>query len=350
MCRIFVFDWIWQQNNAYPIFFQITLKAVVYEETFALRLDSISPSFSEDSGSDEFVSLDGYGQDEFNFQTKQSVSAWSQSFQEKHTPEVYKEFTHVKFGNICVSDYSLGNIIFRINMILKKTNVCYEYDPREFKWDCYMFSLGRYCKFGIKIFVDPRIEQIAYIIDINKTHDPSFIYRPFLTKFNKYFKSIETIPRYIKSVDYRFLTFETNSGAVISELEPIYKMSIEEMSGTRSKSESLDGMDFLVEILEFSSLHKHAIESGIHFKLCYLLMELEYESEPRYEIVDTILYMCWLLSMDWAGKIALSKCKFLVEFLDKKIHQDLHPFETYTLELAHLIKNNLQFIQTIQCE
>jgi len=245
-----------------------------------------------------------------------------------------------------VSDYTLGNIIFRIDLILKRTNISNQFNPREFKWDCYMFSLGRYCKFEIKIFVDPRETlQSGYIIDINKTHDPSFIYRPFLTKFNKYFKSIESIPRFVKSVDYNFSSFGNDGGG---GLEPIYKMSIDEMSGTRSKSETLDGIDFLVEILEFNSLHQHAINSGIHFKLCYLLMELEYELEPRYEVVDTILYMCWLLSMNWTGKLALGKCKFLIEFLNKKIYQDLHPFQTYTLELAHLIMNNLESIKVIQ--
>jgi hypothetical protein len=52
--------------------------------------------------------------------------------------------------------------------------------------------------------------------------------------------------------------------------------------------------------------------------------------------------MCWLLSMDWSGRLALGKCSFLIDFLNKKIHQDLRPFETYTLELAHLIMKNLE--------
>lgn len=293
-------------------------------------MSPISSSFSDDSGSDEFVSL----------------GEFSPTHLTKPSPQVYQAFNQVKFGNICVSDYSLGNIIFRINLILKKTNISYQYVPEEFMWSCYMFVLGRYCKFQIKVFVDLRVgqpTQPSYIIDINKTHDPSFIYRPFLTKFNKYFKSIDSIPRLVKSVDYSFSTFAISNGC---GLETIYRMSIEEMSGTRSKSESLDGIDFLVEILEYSSLHQHAINSGIHFKLCYLLMELEYELEPKYEIVDTILYMCWLLSMDWVGRMALTKCRFLLEFLDKKIHQDLHPFETYTLELAHLIMGNLQSVKT----
>jgi len=196
--------------------------------------------------------------------------------------------------------------------------------------------MGRYCKFEVKIFIDPRFDEQTYLIDINKTHDPSFIYRSFLTKFNKYFKSIESIPRFTKNVDYSFSTFGEDG------LEPIYKMSIEEMSGTRSKIETLNSIDFLVEILEYSCLHQHAISSGIHFKLCYVLMELEYETEPKYELVDTILYMCWLLSMDLVGRTALGKCSFLIHFLNKKIHQDLHPFETYTLELAHLIMKNLE--------
>ena len=235
-----------------------------------------------------------------------------------------------------MTDHSLGNIIFRINLILKRINVSYEYIPNEFKWNCYMFLMGRYCKFEIKIFIDPRFAETTYLIDMNKTHDPSFIYRPFLTNFSKYFKSIESIPKFLKTIDYSFSIFE-NVG-----LEPIYKMSIEEMGETRSKIETLDAIDFLVEILEYSSLHQHAINSGIHFKLCYVLMELEYDTEPRYELVDTILYMCWLLSMDWSGRLALGKCSFLIDFLNKKIHQDLRPFETYTLELAHLIMKNLE--------
>ncbi len=235
-----------------------------------------------------------------------------------------------------MTDYSLGNIIFRINLILNRTNVSYEYIPSEFKWNCYVFSMGRYCKFEIKIFLDSRFSELTYLIDMNKTHDTGFIYRSFLTKFNKHFRSVESIPTSVKTIDYSFSIFGDDG------LEPIYKMGIEEMSEERSKTETLDSIDFLVEILEYNCLHQHAISSGIHFKLCYVLMELEYETDPKYELVDTILYMCWLLSMNWAGKQALCKCSFLIDFLNKKIHQDLHPFETYTLELSHLIMKNLE--------
>ncbi len=253
-------------------------------------------------------------------------------------PKIYKYCNQVKFGNITISEYSLGNILFRINIILKKTNVLYQFDQSEYKFDCYLFSTGRYCRFEIKIFLDSRdLQNQTYLIDINKIRDPSFIYRSFVIKFNKYFKSIETIEGIVNTIDY-------NSERLIdSGLESIYKMSIEEISTTRSKVETLDSIDFLVEILEYNCLHEYAINLGIHFKLCYLLMELEYEYESNsYELIDTILYMCWLLSMGWAGRMALNKCSFLVNFLHKKIHQDLHPFETYTLELSHLIMKNLK--------
>ncbi len=253
-------------------------------------------------------------------------------------PKIYKYCNQVKFGNITISEYSLENIIFRINIILKKTNVLYQFDQSEYKFDCYLFSTGRYCRFEIKIFLDSRdLQNQTYLIDINKIRDPSFIYRSFVIKFNKYFKSIETIEGIVNTIDY-------NSERLIdSGLESIYKMSIEEISTTRSKVETLDSIDFLVEILEYNCLHEYAINLGIHFKLCYLLMELEYEYESNsYELIDTILYMCWLLSMGWAGRMALNKCSFLVNFLHKKIHQDLHPFETYTLELSHLIMKNLK--------
>lgn len=310
--------------------------AVTYEETFAPGwIDSNLQSFSDnsDSNSDIFISLD-------RFSELDKFSELDELNDIVLTPQVYTTFNQVKFGNISVSKYSLGNIIFRIDLILKRTNISYQFSPSEFKWECYMFSMGRYCKFQIKIFVDTRCEEHVYLIDINKTHDPSFIYRSFLTKFNKYFKSIESIPKLIKTVDCNLVT------AITDNLEPIYKMSIDEMSGTRSKTDSLDSIDFLLEILEYSSLHQYAINSGIHYKLCYLLMELEYDLTPRYELVDTILYMCWLLSMGWSGRSALAKCSFLIEFLNKKIHQDLNPFEIYTLELAQLIMNNLEVIRS----
>ena len=259
----------------------------------------------------------------------------------QYIPKIYKYCNQVKFGNITISEYSLGNILFRINIILKKTNVLYQFDQSEFKFDCYLFSTGRYCRFEIKIFLDSRdLQNQTYLIDINKIRDPSFIYRSFLIKFNKYFKSIETI----EGIEGIVNTIEYNSERLIdSGLESIYKMSIEEISTTRTKVETLESIDFLVEILEYNCLHQYAINLGIHFKLCYLLMELEYEYVANYyELVDTILYMCWLLSMGWAGRIALNKCSFLVNFLHKKIHQDLHPFETYTLELSHLIMKNLE--------
>jgi hypothetical protein len=176
------------------------------------------------------------------------------------------------------------------------------------------------------------------MIDMEKISDSGFIYRDFLNKFRVYFGNILSIPNKNKVIDHDFVTL-TNSSS--TPMLPIYMMGLDELANIRSKEESINYIDFLLEILECKTLHAYAISTGIHYRLCYLLMELEYEKDERYEIIDTILYMIYLLTLSPEGKIAISKCCALVDFLNKKIYQDLESYEMYTLELAHLILKNL---------
>ena len=256
-----------------------------------------------------------------------------------NSPDIYINTNIVKYGNIYVSEYSLGNIIFRINLILTRTNVSFSYDSNEFKWNCYLFIRGRYCKFSIKIFSNNNSESTnTYLIDMEKTLDSGFIYRNFVNKFRGYFENILSIPIKTKIIDHEFLIANST---VIETMIPIYMMGLDELSSTRSKDESISCMEFLLEILEYKALHSYGIKSGIHIKLCYLLMELEYDKDDVYEIIDTVLYLIYLLTLSPEGKTEINKCKSLIDFLNKKIHQDLLPYEIYTLELAHLILKNL---------
>ena len=54
-----------------------------------------------------------------------------------------------------------------------------------------------------------------------------------------------------------------------------------------------------------------------------------------------ILYLLYLLSNTQIGKNAINKQQMLIDYLNKKIHQDLQYYEVYTLELSHLILANI---------
>lgn len=258
-----------------------------------------------------------------------------------YTPPIYNK-NIVKYGNIYVSEYSLGNIIFRINLVLTRSKVSYSYDALEFKWNCYFFVQGRYCKFSIRIFLieDSSSYTQTFLIDIEKTVDSGFIYRKFLNRFRAFFVNIASISNDTKNKIFDH-DFVFTADRLNMSMFPIYTMGLDEMSNVRSKEESLSCIDFLLEILEYKSLHAYGINVGIHFKLCYLLLELEFEKDDKYEMIDTVMYIIYLLTMSPEGKVGISKCQSFVDFLHKKIHQDLEPYEMYTLELAHLIIQNL---------
>jgi hypothetical protein len=250
-------------------------------------------------------------------------------------PELYINHPVIKFSNISVCEYSLVNIVFRINIILSRTRVAYKYDQEKFTWSCYLFIKGRYCKFAIKIY---RCEDKSFLIDIDKIDNSGFIFRDWVNNFKICFKNtldINQPPQSPRSIDYSF-TAQTND--MVFE---IYIEVLDQLAVFRSKDDTICCIDFILEILEDQNSHTYAFDAGIHFKLCYLLMELEFDQEELYATIDIILYILYLLSMSSRGKIALGKCKTLIDFLNKKICQDLQYYQLYTFELAQSILSNI---------
>jgi len=232
-----------------------------------------------------------------------------------------------------VNDYSLSNIIFRINIALDKINVAKTFDPTKFVWTCYLFVRGRYCKFTIKIY---RHVESNFFIDIDKIDNNGFIFREWIGDFKRYFKNVHEIPLRLSNIltdDYKF---ETNTTVF-----DLYVDSLTLISTYTFKEDTLGCIDYLVEIIECSHLHSHALNCGIHFKLCYLLMELEFDKDESYAVIDTVLYILYLLSMGSHGKNSLSKCRSLLDFLNRTIHQDLKYYQIYTLELSQAILSNI---------
>lgn len=235
----------------------------------------------------------------------------------------------------------MSNIVFRINILLAKSNVANTFDSDKFVWQCYLFVRGRYCKFTIKIYRCVGSEP-AYLVDIDKIDNSGFIFREWVEYFKLYFKNIQEISSKISDISSSAISTKLSPNTMIYDL---YMDSLVEISCFRSKDDTIGCIDFLLEILEFKQLHSYAFETGIHFKLCYLLTEIEFEEKEQYSTIDTILYMLFLLSQGPQGRIILSKCRSFVDFLNKKIHQDLEYYQLYTLELAQAILSNI--VQTI---
>ena len=116
----------------------------------------------------------------------------------------------------------------------------------------------------------------------------------------------------------------------------IYVEGINELA-TFSSQDTANCIDFLLEILEYSELHQFALTCGIHFKLCYLVMELDYNQDEKYALIDTILYMIYLLSMSKEGKKSLGNYTEFINFLNNKIYKDLQYYQIYTLDLCQAI-------------
>lgn len=251
------------------------------------------------------------------------------------TPEVYNEKCIIKFSNIVVHGYTLSNLIFRTNLILTKTNVANRFVQDKFLWDCYLFVKGRHCKFTVKIY---KYGNSGYLIDIDKIDNSGFIFREWADQFKLYFANILEINSQTNANKLIDDNFECQFSSPMLHI-CIYHLN--EFSSFRSKDETLNCIDLILEILEDKRSHQYAINSGIHFRLCYLLMELEFDQDQMYSTIDTILYILFLLSTSTRGQNCLKKCMSLVDFLNRITHNDLMYYQLYTFELAQAILRNI---------
>jgi hypothetical protein len=251
----------------------------------------------------------------------------------KIRPQSYIENNIITNGQIKTNDYSLNNIILRINIILVKLQIAYNYDTNLFKWKCYWFNKGKICKFEIMIFENNKNE---YIIDITKNENINFNYSDFLRHFKEYFLNIQNIPQ--SKFYSNYLLLDSNENSLLSS---IYISTIHDFSKEFDKEININTLDFLLEILEYSNFHNLALTSGVHHKLIYLLFQLDYEKDIYYGAIDMILYLLFLLTQTVYGKQMIKKQKMLLDYLNKKIHQDIEYYELYTLEFSHLILSNI---------
>jgi len=272
-------------------------------------------------------------------------------------PEQFIETGIIKMGQIRIAEYTLLNIILRINIILSKSHITYKFIEKEFKWDCYWFNKGKYCKFFIKIYKDKdpdtlrvcqkasdpdtlRVCQKAsdqYIIDITKTSNIHFIFTNFVKLFHIYFKNIYEIKQ--NECYSNYLLLDNNSNEMLSG---VYILAIDQISQETNQTNIINSLEFLLEIFEYSNYHEYIINSGLQHNIIYLLFQLEYDKEENYHSIDMILYLLYLLSNTQIGKNAINKQQMLIDYLNKKIHQDLQYYEVYTLELSHLILANIK--------
>lgn len=249
-------------------------------------------------------------------------------------PEQFIETGYIKMGQIRIAEYTLLNIILRINIILSKSHITYKFTEKEFKWDCYWFNKGKYCKFFIKIY---KKEESEYIIDITKTSNIHFIFTNFVKLFHIYFKNIYEIKQ--NKCYSNYLLLDNNSNEMLSG---VYILAIDQISQETNKTNIINSLEFLLEIFEYSNYHEYIINSGLQHNIIYLLFQLEYDKEENYHSIDMILYLLYLLSNTQIGKNATNKQQMLIDYLNKKIHQDLQYYEVYTLELSHLILANIK--------
>ena len=254
----------------------------------------------------------------------------------KHLPEQFIDSGFIKMGQIRINNYTLLNIILRINIILSKSHITYEFSQKEFKWDCYWFNKGKYCKFFIKIYKDNKKEESEYIIDITKTSNIHFIFTNFVKLFHIYFKNIYEIEQ--NECYSNYLLLDNNSNEMLSG---VYILAIDQISQETDQTNIINSLEFLLEIFEYSNYHEYIINSGLQHNIIYLLFQLEYDKEENYHSIDMILYLLYLLSNTQIGKNAINKQQMLIDYLNKKIHQDLQYYEVYTLELSHLILANI---------
>ena len=248
-------------------------------------------------------------------------------------PEQFIETGFISMGQIRISAYTLLNIILRINIILSKSHITYKFTEKEFKWDCYWFNKGKYCKFFIKIYKD----KDFYIIDIKKTSNIHFIFTNFVKLFHIYFKNIYEIEQ--NECYSNYLLLDNNSNEMLSG---VYILAIDQISQETDQTNIINSLEFLLEIFEYSNYHEYIINSGLQHNIIYLLFQLEYDKEENYHSIDMILYLLYLLSNTQIGKNAINKQQMLIDYLNKKIHQDLQYYEVYTLELSHLILANIK--------
>jgi hypothetical protein len=255
----------------------------------------------------------------------------------KYIPEQFIDSGFIKMGQIRINNYTLSNIILRINIILSKSHITYEFSQKEFKWDCYWFNKGKYCKFFIKIYKDNKKEESEYIIDITKTSNIHFIFTSFVKLFHIYFQNIYEIKQNACYSNYLLLDNDSNE-----MLSGVYILAIDQISQETNQTNIINSLEFLLEIFEYSNYHEYIINSGLQHNIIYLLFQLEYEKEENYHTIDMILYLLYLLSNTQIGKNAINKQQMLIDYLNKKIHQDLQYYEVYTLELSHLILANIK--------
>jgi hypothetical protein len=248
-------------------------------------------------------------------------------------PEQFIETGFISMGQIRISAYTLLNIILRINIILSKSHITYKFTEKEFKWDCYWFNKGKYCKFFIKIYKD----KDFYIIDIKKTSNIHFIFTNFVKLFHIYFKNIYEIEQ--NECYSNYLLLDNNSNEMLSG---VYILAIDQISQETNQANIINSLEFLLEIFEYSNYHEYIVNSGLQHNIIYLLFQLEYDKEENYHSIDMILYLLYLLSNTQIGKNAINKQQMLIDYLNKKIHQDLQYYEVYTLELSHLILANIK--------
>jgi hypothetical protein len=248
-------------------------------------------------------------------------------------PEQFIETGFISMGQIRITAYTLLNIILRINIILSKSHITYKFTEKEFKWDCYWFNKGKYCKFFIKIYKD----KDFYIIDIKKTSNIHFIFTNFVKLFHIYFKNIYEIEQ--NECYSNYLLLDNNSNEMLSG---VYILAIAQISQETDQTNIINSLEFLLEIFEYSNYHEYIVNSGLQHNIIYLLFQLEYDKEENYHSIDMILYLLYLLSNTQIGKNAINKQQMLIDYLNKKIHQDLQYYEVYTLELSHLILANIK--------
>ena len=267
--------------------------------------------------------------------TLQSEQARDQEFKELQfkEPEQFIETGFISMGQIRISEYTLLNIILRINIILSKSHITYKFTEKEFKWDCYWFNKGKYCKFFIKIYKD----KDFYIIDIKKTSNIHFIFTNFVKLFHIYFKNIYEIEQ--NECYSNYLLLDNNSNEMLSG---VYILAIDQISQETNQANIINSLEFLLEIFEYSNYHENIVNSGLQHNIIYLLFQLEYDKEENYHSIDMIIYLLYLLSNTQIGKNAINKQQMLIDYLNKKIHQDLQYYEVYTLELSHLILANIK--------
>ena len=347
----YILNDIYNYHSIFTLFFHVmacqletftTIKINDFQQNNALELDQINDLLPVTQSKDDGLDRSRYA----------IHSCPDQDIQFKELeiqPEQFIETGIIKMGQIRIKEYTLLNIIFRINIILSKSHIAYEFNQKEFKWDCYWFNKGKYCKFFIKIYKDNKNYEPEYIIDITKTSNIHFIFTNFVKLFHIYFKNIYEIKQNECYSDYLLLDNNSNemlsghsSFRTINPFGEVYILAIDQISQETNQINIINSLEFLLEIFEYSNYHEYIINSGLQHNIIYLLFQLEYEKEENYHNIDMILYLLYLLSNTQIGKNAINKQQMLIDYLNKKIHQDLQYYEVYTLELSHLILANIK--------